>query len=151
MGALQDRLRADLTASMKARDELRTATLRMTLTVLGNEQVAGKAVRALSDEQELAVLAREAKRRREAAEAFRAGGAADRADRELAEEQVLAGYLPAPLTDEELEALVAQAIAETGANGPQAMGTVMKTVGPIVAGRAEGGRVAAAVRAALAG
>jgi uncharacterized protein YqeY len=151
MGALQDQLRADLTASMKARDELRTATLRMTLTVLANEQVAGKAARALSDEQELAVLAREAKRRREAAEAFRAGGAADRADRELAEEQVLAGYLPAPLTDEELEALVALAIAETGANGPQAMGTVMKTVGPIVAGRAEGGRVAAAVRAALAG
>ncbi len=151
MGALQDRLRADLTESMKARDELRTATLRMTLTVLGNEQVAGKVARALSDEQELAVLAREAKRRREAAEAFRAGGAADRADRELAEEQVLAGYLPAPLTDEELEALVAQAIAETGANGPQAMGTVMKAVGPIVAGRAEGGRVAAAVRAALAG
>ncbi len=151
MGALQDRLRADLTASMKARDELTTATLRMALTALGNEEVAGTAARALSDEQEIAVLAREAKKRREAAEAFRAGGAADRADRELAEEQVLAGYLPAPLTDEELEALVAQAIAETGANGPQAMGTVMKTVGPIVAGRAEGGRVAAAVRAALAG
>ncbi|MBW3639218.1 MAG: GatB/YqeY domain-containing protein [Actinobacteria bacterium] len=151
MGALQDRLRVDLTASMKARDELRTATLRMTLTALGNEQVAGKAARALSDEQELAVLAREAKKRREAAEAFRAGGAAERADRELAEEQVLALYLPPPLTDEELEALVAQTIAETGASGPQAMGTVMKTVGPIVAGRAEGGRVAAAVRAALAG
>ncbi|MDQ3610755.1 MAG: GatB/YqeY domain-containing protein [Actinomycetota bacterium] len=151
MGALQDRLRVDLTASMKARDELRTATLRMTLTALGNEQVAGKAARALSDEQELAVLAREAKKRREAAEAFRAGGAAERADRELAEEQVLADYLPAPLTEQELEALVAQAIAETGASGPQAMGTVMKTVGPIVAGRAEGGRVAAAVRAALAG
>jgi uncharacterized protein YqeY len=151
MGALKDRLRIDLTASMKARDELTTATLRMALTALGNEEVAGKAARALSDEQEMAVLAREAKKRREAAEAFRSGGAADRADRELAEEQVLAGYLPAPLTDEELEALVAQAIAETGANGPQAMGTVMKTVGPIVAGRAEGGRVAAAVRAALAG
>jgi uncharacterized protein YqeY len=151
MGALKDRLRIDLTASMKARDELTTATLRMALTALGNEEVAGKAARALSDEQEMAVLAREAKKRREAAEAFRAGGATDRADRELAEEQVLAGYLPAPLTDEELEALVALAIAETGANGPQAMGTVMKTVGPIVAGRAEGGRVAAAVRAALAG
>ncbi len=151
MGALKDRLRIDLTASMKARDELTTATLRMALTALGNEEVAGKAARALSDEQEIAVLAREAKKRREAAEAFRSGGAGDRADRELAEEQVLAGYLPAPLTDEELEALVAQAIAETGANGPQAMGTVMKTVGPIVAGRAEGGRVAAAVRAALAG
>jgi len=151
MGALKDRLRIDLTASMKARDELTTATLRMTLTALGNEEVAGKAARALSDEQEIAVLAREAKKRREAAEAFRSGGAADRADRELAEEQVLAGYLPAPLTDEELEALVAQAIAETGAGGPQAMGTVMKAVGPVVAGRADGGRVAAAVRAALTG
>ena len=151
MGALKDRLRSDLTASMKARDELTTATLRMALTALGNEEVAGKAARALSDEQELAVLVREAKKRREAAEAFRSGGAAERADRELAEEQVLAGYLPAPLTDGELEALVASAVAETGASVPQAMGTVMKAVGPVVAGRAEGGRVAAAVRAALAG
>ncbi len=151
MGALKDLLRVDLTASMKARDELRTATLRMALTAIGNEEVAGKAARALSDEQELAVLARESKKRREAAEAFRAGGAADRADRELAEQEVLNGYLPAPLTDEELEALVAQAIAETGASGPQAMGTVMKAVGPTVAGRAEGGRVAATVRAALSG
>ena len=151
MGELKDRLQRDLTTSMKARDELRTATLRMVLTALGNEEVAGRSARTLTAEEEQKVLAREAKKRREAAEAFRSGGAEDRAAREVAEEQVLAGYLPAQLSDEELTALVAQAVSTSGASGPQAMGTVMKAVGPLVAGRAEGGRVAAAVRAALAG
>lgn len=151
MGELKDRLQQDLTTSMKARDELRTSTLRMVLTAIGNEEVAGKAARMLSGDEELKVLAREAKKRREAAEAFRSGGAADRADRELAEEQVLGDYLPQQLSDEELTGLVAEALAESGASGPQAMGAVMKVVGPKVAGRAEGGRVAAAVRAALAG
>jgi uncharacterized protein YqeY len=151
MGELKDRLQQDLTTSMKARDELRTATLRMVLTALGNEEVAGKSARALTAEEEQRVLAREAKKRREAAEAFRSGGAEDRAAREVAEEQVLADYLPAQLSDEELTRLVAQAVASSGASGPQAMGAVMKAVGPLVAGRAEGGRVAAAVRAALAG
>jgi uncharacterized protein YqeY len=136
---------------MKARDELRTSTLRMVLTAIGTEEVAGKAARSLSTDEELKVLAREAKKRREAAEAFRSGGAAERAERELAEEQVLSGYLPAQLSDDDLSALVAQAVQESGADGPQAMGAVMKVVGPKVAGRAEGGRVAAAVRAALAG
>ena len=151
MGDLKDRLKDDLTSAMKARDELRTATLRMVLTAIGNEEVAGKAARTLSGDEELKVLAREAKKRREAAEAFRSGGAGDRADRELAEEQVLSAYLPAQLSDEELSALVTAAVAETGASGPQGMGAVMKAVGPRVAGRAEGGRVAAAVRAALSG
>lgn len=151
MGELKDRLQADLTESMKARDELRTATLRMVLTAIGTEEVAGKAARSLSGEEELKVLAREAKKRREAAEAFRSGGAENRAARELAEEEVLAGYLPAQLSDAELAELVAQAVREAGAQGPQAMGAVMKVVNPKVAGRAEGGRVAAAVRAALAG
>ncbi len=151
MGALKDRLKSDLTTSMKARDELRTSTLRMVLTAIGTEEVAGKAARSLSTDEELKVLAREAKKRREAAEAFRSGGAAERAERELAEEQVLSGYLPAQLSDDDLSALVAQALQESGAGGPQAMGAVMKVVGPKVAGRAEGGRVAAAVRAALAG
>ena len=151
MGELKDRLQADLTESMKARDELRTATLRMVLTAIGNEEVAGKAARSLSGEEELKVLAREAKKRREAAEAFRSGGAEDRAAREVAEEEVLATYLPAQLSDEELTELVRQAVQEAGAEGPQAMGAVMKVVNPRVAGRAEGGRVAAAVRAALAG
>ncbi len=151
MGELKDRLHQDLTTSMKARDELRTSTLRMVLTAIGNEEVAGKAARALSTDEELKVVAREAKKRREAAEAFRSGGADERADRELAEEQVLGDYLPQQLSDEELTRLVAEALAESGASGPQAMGAVMKVVGPKVAGRAEGGRVAAAVRAALAG
>ena len=151
MGELKDRLQADLTESMKARDELRTATLRMVLTAIGNEEVAGKAARSLSGEEELKVLAREAKKRREAAEAFRAGGAEERAAREVAEEEVLATYLPAQLSDDELAELVRKAVQEVGAEGPQAMGAVMKVVNPKVAGRAEGGRVAAAVRAALAG
>ncbi len=151
MGELKDRLKQDLTTSMKARDELRTSTLRMVLTAIGNEEVAGKAARSLSGDEELKVLAREAKKRREAAEAFRSGGAVERAEREVAEEAVLEGYLPAQLSDEDLQQLVAQAVQESGASGPQAMGAVMKVVGPKVAGRAEGGRVAAAVRAALSG
>lgn len=151
MGELKDRLQQDLTTSMKARDELRTATLRMVLTAIGNEEVAGKASRELTADEELTVVAREAKKRREAAEAFRSGGATDRAEREVAEEAVLAGYLPAQLSDDELAQIVQAAVAETGADGPQAMGAVMKVVNPQVAGRAEGGRVAAAVRAALAG
>jgi len=150
MGELKDRLQQDLTTSMKARDELRTATLRMVLTAIGMEEVAGKAARTLTADEELKVLGREAKKRREAAEAFRAGGAQDRAQRELDEEQVLTTYLPAQLSDEELASLVAEAVRDSGASGPQAMGTVMKAVGPKVAGKAEGGRVAAAVRAALA-
>ncbi len=151
MGELKDRLKDDLTTAMKARDELRTATLRMVLTAIGTEEVAGKAARTLSADEELKVVTREAKKRREAAEAFRSGGADDRAARELAEEEVLSTYLPAQLSDEELASLVANAVASTGASGPTGMGVVMKAVGPQVAGRAEGGRVAAAVRAALAG
>jgi uncharacterized protein YqeY len=151
MGELKDRLKDDLTTSMKARDELRTATLRMVLTAIGNEEVAGTSARTLSADEELKVLTREAKKRREAAEAFRSGGAEERAARELAEQDVLSAYLPAQLSDDDLAALVAEAVASTGASGPSGMGAVMKAVGPKVAGRAEGGRVAAAVRAALAG
>jgi len=149
MGALQDRLQADLHVAMKARDELTTAALRMALAAVGTEQVAGKAARVLTDEQVVAVVGREAKKRREAAVAFADAGRPDRAERERAEEAVLAGYLPAQLTDDELAALVGEAVQETAATGPKALGSVMKTVGPRVAGRAEGSRVAAAVRAAL--
>jgi len=149
MGALKEQLQSDLTTAMRAGDEVTKATLRMVLTAIGNEEVAGKAARALTDDEELKVLAREGKKRREAAEAYHAGGAQARAERELEEEAVIARYLPLPLTDEELSGLVAEAVAETGATGPQAMGQVMKAVGPKVAGRADGGRVAAAVRAAL--
>ena len=151
MGALKDTLQADLTAAMKAQDELVRATLRMALTAIGNEEVAGKAARALTDDEELSVVTREAKKRREAAEAFRSGGATDRAERELAEEGVLTGYLPAQLGDDELRALVAAAVAQTGATGPRQLGDVMKVVRPQTAGLVEGGRLAAAVKAALPG
>ena len=151
MGALKDTLHADLITAMKARDELTTATLRMVLTAIGNEEVAGKAARELTDDEVLKVITREGKKRREAAEAFRAGGREDRAEREIAEGAVIDTYLPAQLSEDELTALVARAVAEADASGPQAMGAVMKLVNPQVAGRAEGGRVAAAVKAALAG
>jgi uncharacterized protein YqeY len=150
MAELKDRLRSDLTAAMKARDEVRTRTLRMVLTSITNEEVAGKASRDLSDDEVLKLLAREARRRREAADAFEAAGRAGQAAAERAEDEVLAGYLPAQLGDDELAAIVAGVIGETGASGMSAMGQVMKAVTPRVAGRAEGGRVAAEVRRALA-
>jgi uncharacterized protein len=151
MAGLKDRLRTDLTAAMKARDELRTRTLRMALTSVSNEEVSGKAAHELSDDDVLRLLAREAKRRREAAEAFEAAGRTEQAAAERAEDQVLAEYLPAQLSDAELASIVADVISETGASGIGAMGQVMKAVTPRVAGRAEGGRVAAEVRRVLAG
>lgn len=151
MTTLKDQLQADLTTAMKARDELRSATLRMLLTAVKTEEVAGKTARELDDAEVVTVLTREGKKRREAAEAFDQGGRPDRAERERAEGAVIAGYLPAQLGDDELRDLVAAAITETGAAGPQAMGQVMKVVTPKTAGRAEGGRVAAEVRRQLAG
>ena len=151
MAGLKDRLRSDLTTAMKARDEVRTRTLRMALTSVANEEVAGKAARDLDDDEVQRLVAREAKRRREAAEAFDAAGRPDQAASERAEEEVLSGYLPAQIDDAELTAIVAGAITETGAAGIRAMGQVMKAVTPQVAGRAEGGRVAAEVRRQLAG
>ena len=150
MAELKDRLRADLTASMKNRDEVRTRTLRIALTEIAKEEVAGAASRELDDAEIERVLAREAKRRREAADAFSGAGRADQAAAELAEGEILAEYLPAQLDDAGLAALVAAAIAETGAAGPAAMGQVMKAATPKVAGRAEGARVAAEVRRQLA-
>jgi uncharacterized protein YqeY len=151
MAALKDRLRTDLTAAMKARDEVRVRTLRMALTSVTKEEVAGKSARELSDDEVTAVLTREAKRRREAAEAFAAAGREEQAAAELAEEAILDGYLPAQLTDDELGALVTAAIEETGADSPRALGQVMKALTPRVAGRAQGGRVAAEVRRQLGG
>jgi uncharacterized protein YqeY len=149
--ALKEQLQGDLTAAMKARDELRAATLRMALTAITTEEVAGKQARVLSDEEVLTVLTREAKKRREAAEAFDGAGRVELATRERAEGEVLAEYLPAQLGDDELAELVRAAIAETGADNPKAMGQVMRVVQPQVTGRAEGGRVAAEVRRQLGG
>jgi uncharacterized protein YqeY len=148
---LKERLQADLTESIRARDELRTATLRMALTAVTNEEVAGKAARTLSDDDVVRVLTREAKKRREAATAYDEGGRPDRAERERAEGEVLDGYLPARLSDDELATLVREAVQEVGASSPREMGDVMKVLSLRVAGRAEGGRVAAAVKAVLAG
>jgi len=151
MAALKDRLRSDLTAAMKARDEVRTRTLRMALTSLTQEEVAGTTARELSDDEVIKVLTREAKRRREAAEAFAAAGRDEQAAAERAEGAVLDAYLPAQLSDDEIAALVAAAIDETGASGMAAMGQVMRVVTPRVAGRADGARVAAEVRRRLTG
>lgn len=150
MSELKERIRADLTASMKGRDEVRTRTLRMVLSEIAKEEVAGAAARELDDAAVQRVLAREAKRRREAAEAFQGAGRADQAAAERAEGDVLAAYLPAQLDDAELAELVTAVISETGATGPGAMGQVMKAVTPKVAGRAEGSRVAGEVRRQLA-
>ena len=150
MSELKDRLRSDLTASMKAREKVRTATLRMVLASIATEEAAGSTQRSLSDDEVTKLLVREAKKRREAAEAFDKGGRVDDAANERAESEILSDYLPKPLTDEELSQLVAAAIAETGASGMQEMGKVMKVVNPQVAGRADGARVAAEVKSRLA-
>jgi uncharacterized protein YqeY len=151
MTTLKQRLQDDLTTAIKGRDELRSATLRLTLSAITKEEVAGKQARALSDDEVLKVITREAKKRREAAEAFAQGGRQESAQRELAEGEVLAAYLPKQLSDEELAEIVGAAIKESGAEGPKAMGAVMKIVNAKVAGLAEGGRVAAEVRKQLAG
>ncbi len=151
---LKSKLQEDLTAAIKERDELRSSTLRMTLAAITKEEVAGKEKRELSDDEVLKVITKEAKKRREAADAFAEGGRAESAEREKAEGEVLATYLPKQLSDEELSDIVAQAVEEAkaaGAEGPRAMGAVMKIVNPKVAGLAEGGRVAATVKKLLAG
>lgn len=154
MATLKSKLQDDLNAAIKERDELRSSTLRLTLAAITKEEVAGKEKRELTDAEVLKVISYEAKKRREAAEAFAQGGRTESAEREKAEGEVLTAYLPQPLTDDELQAIVVQAIEEAraaGAEGPRAMGAVMKIVSPKVAGRAEGGQVAAVVKKLLAG
>ena len=150
MNELKERLRSDLNDAIRARDQVRLRTLRLALTSITNEEVSGDTARELSDDEVVKILTREAKKRREAAEAFENAGRAEQAAAERAEGDVLAGYLPAQLTDEELAGLVSAAIAETGAVGMPGMGKVMKLMTPQVAGRADGARVAAEVRRQLA-
>jgi uncharacterized protein YqeY len=147
---LKETVRSDLHAAMRERDQVRAGTLRMALTAITNEEVAGKQARELSDDDVLKVLAKEAKKRKEAATAYTDAGRPELAERENAELTVLESYLPAQLDDAELERLVAQAIDDTGATGMPQMGLVMKAAQALVAGRADGGRVAAAVKSALA-
>ena len=151
MSILKDRLRTDLTAAIKARDEIRSATLRMVLTAVTNAEVAGKEHRELSDDDIVGVLSTEAKRRREAATAFEDAGRSEMAAKEAAEGEVIAEYLPTQLTEAEIADLVTSAIAQTGAagEGMRAMGKVMGVVSPQVKGRADGAAVAAEVRRQL--
>jgi len=152
MSALKDQLQSDLTTAIKSRDEVTAATVRMVLTAITNEEVAGKEARQLSDDDVMTVLGREAKKRREAAEAYDAAQRPELAARERDELGVIARYLPQPLSDAEVSAIVEGAVAEvaaTGATGGQAMGAVMKIVQPQVKGRADGSVVAAQVKAAL--
>ncbi len=153
MSTLKDRLRTDLTAAMKERDQVRSSTLRMVLTAITNAEVAGKTARELTDDDVIGVLSTEAKKRREAATAFEEGGRAEMAAKEKAEAAVIADYLPEQLTPEEVSALVSAAVEQTGAagEGMRAMGKVMGVVQPQVKGRADGGAVAAEVRRQLAG
>lgn len=149
MAELKARLRADLTSAMRARDKLRTATVRMALSAITNEEVAGKQARELDDAEVLKVLTREAKKRREAAEAYDSAGRAELAQRERAEGDVLADYLPRQLGDAELAGLVGAAIADSGATEMRQMGAVMKLLTPQTAGRADGARVSGEVRRQL--
>jgi uncharacterized protein len=151
MSTLKEQLQSDLTAAMRARDQVGAGTLRMALTAVTTEEVAGTAHRDLTDDDVLKVLTKEAKKRREAATAYTGAGRAELAAKEEAELAVLEGYLPKQLSDEELERIVREAVASSGASGMPQMGLAMKAANSAVAGRAEGGRVAAVVRRVLAG
>lgn len=148
---LKATLQAHLTEAMRSKDRVRAGTLRMVLTAITTEEVAGKEHRDLSEEEVLRVVTKEGKKRREAAEAYRDARRPELAEAEEAELAVLEEYLPAQLSDEELVVLVREAVAEAGVSDMRGMGQVMKVLQPRIAGRAEGGRVAAIVKQVLAG
>lgn len=152
MSALKDQLKADLTTAMKSRDAVTSATIRMALTAITTEEVSGKQARELTDDDILTVLGREAKKRRESAEAYESANRPELAERELLELDVLGRYLPSALSDAEVKEIIDAAVGEvtaSGVTGGQAMGQVMKLVQPQVKGRADGGVVAAQVKSAL--
>jgi uncharacterized protein YqeY len=146
---LKTTLHADLHTSMREHDKLRSETLRMALSAITNEEVSGTTARELSDDEVLKVVAKEAKKRREAATAYHDAKRPELAAKEEAELVILEAYLPAQLSDADLGALVARALSETGATGMAQMGQVMKAANALVAGRADGGRVAAIVKSSL--
>jgi uncharacterized protein YqeY len=150
MTTLKDQLHADLTDAMRARDSVRAGTLRMVLTAITTEEVSGTEHHDLTDDDVLKVVTKEAKKRREASAAYRDAGRAELADKEDAELALLEAYLPKQLSDEELTALVREAVAASGATGMPQMGLAMKAAQQAVAGRAEGGRVAGIVKLVLA-
>jgi len=146
---LKEKLQADLTEAIRGRDEVKSGTIRMLLSAITNEEVAGKAAKVLTDAEIITVLSRETKKRREAVEAFTAAKRDDLANKEKAEAVVIAQYLPEQLSEAEIKKMIAEAIAETNAAGPAGMGLVMKVLQPKIAGKADGGVVSALVKAAL--
>jgi uncharacterized protein YqeY len=146
---IKESLRADLTEAIRGRNEITSSTIRMVLTAITNEEVAGKEARVLSDDEVITVLSREAKKRREASEAFESAGRADKAALEKAEGEVIAKYLPAQLGIDEIRKMISDAIASTGAAGPADMGKVMGAVKPLIAGKADGSIVSTLVKEAL--
>ena len=148
---IKEQLQSDLTEAIRSRNEIVSGTIRMVLTSIRNEEVSGKEERTLADAEIITVLTREAKKRREAADAFADAGRADKAELEKAEGDVIAKYLPAQMSEDDVKKLVAAAIAQSGAAGPGDMGKVMGILKPQVAGKADGGLVSGLVKAALAG
>lgn len=146
---IKEQLKLDLTEAIRSRDQLVSGTIRMVLAAITNEEVAGKEARQLSEDEVIAVLSREAKKRREAAEAFTDAGRADKADLEKSEGEVIAKYLPAQLSEAEIAAMIAEAISATGAAGPADMGKVMGAIKAKIAGKADGSVVSSLVKAAL--
>ncbi len=146
---LKEKLQSDLTDAIRSRTEIKAGTIRMLLAAITTEEVSGKSARVLTDAEIITVLAREAKKRREAVEAYVAAKRTDLADKEKAEGDVIAEYLPAQLSEDEIKKMIADAIAETGAAGPAGMGQVMKVLSPKIAGKADGGVVSSLVKAAL--
>ncbi len=147
--SIKETLQKDLTEAIRGRDEITSGTIRMVLTAITNEEVAGKEARVLNDDEIITVLSREAKKRREASEAFETAGRTDKAALEKSEGEVIAKYLPAQLSEADIAAIIAEAISSTGASGPADMGKVMGAVKPKIAGKADGGLVSALVKAAL--
>ena len=147
---LKEKLQADLTDAIRARDEVKSGTVRMLLAAITTEEVAGKAARVLNDAEIITVLSREAKKRREAVEAYTQAKRDDLANKEKAEAAVIALYLPEQLSEDQLKQMITEAIAKTNATGPAGMGLVMKELQPKIAGKADGGLVSTLVKAALA-
>ena len=146
---LKEKLQSDLTDAIRSRAEVKSGTIRMLLAAITTEEVSGKAARVLKEDEIITVLSREAKKRREAVEAYVAANRDDLADKERAEGEVIAQYLPAQLSEDEIKKMIADAISETGAAGPAGMGLVMKVLSPKIAGKADGGVVSGLVKAAL--
>jgi len=147
--SIKETLQANLTEAIRSRDEIVSGTIRMVLTAITNEEVSGKEARTLTDAEIITVLSREAKKRREAAEAFADAGRADKAALEKAEGEVIAKYLPEQMSEDEIKKLIAAAIAQTGANGPGDMGKVMGVIKGQTAGKADGSIVSGLVKEAL--